>query len=98
MRTGTKTALIQRKMTVRSAAPNPGAGSRPTPNSGWKCTEAAHINGYVGGYGTLADLQKELDSLGLSPAGNEKLVKMVSARQPEQDSEACAIDEAALKD
>jgi peptide-methionine (S)-S-oxide reductase len=40
-------------------------------------TAATRVNGYVGGYGTLAALETELDGLGLSPAGREKLVRMV---------------------
>ena len=40
-------------------------------------TAATRVNGYVGGYGSLAALETELDSLGLSPAGREKLVRMV---------------------
>ena len=40
-------------------------------------TAAARVNGYVGGYGTLPALEEELDSLGLSPAGREKLYRMV---------------------
>ena len=40
-------------------------------------TAAARVNGYVGGYGTLAAFEDELDSLGLSPAGQEKLYRMV---------------------
>lgn len=36
-------------------------------------TAVARINGYAGGYGSEELLQRELDSLGLSPAGMEKL-------------------------
>jgi len=36
-------------------------------------TAVARINGYAGGYGTEELLKKELGSLGLSPAGMEKL-------------------------
>lgn len=36
-------------------------------------TAAARVNGYVGGYGSLETLNGEIDSLGLSPAGNKKL-------------------------
>lgn len=36
-------------------------------------TAVARINGYAGGYGTEELLQKEVGSLGLSPAGMEKL-------------------------
>ena len=38
---------------------------------------AAHVNGYVGGYGTVADLREELSSFGLSPAGSQTLLDIV---------------------
>ncbi len=44
-------------------------------------TAVARVNGYVGGNGTLATLQEELSSLGLSAAGNKKLLDIVSARE-----------------
>ncbi len=44
-------------------------------------TAAARVNGYAGGYGTLAALQAELDDLGLSPVAEEKLLELVSSRQ-----------------
>ena len=40
-------------------------------------TAAARINGYIGGYGTSAALEKEINSLGLSLAGEEKLREIV---------------------
>ena len=40
-------------------------------------TAAARLNGYVGGYGTMAQLETEIDSLGLSPAGQTELRKLV---------------------
>jgi hypothetical protein len=40
-------------------------------------TAAARVNGYLGGYGTLTQLQTELDSLGLSPGANDKLLEIV---------------------
>ena len=39
-------------------------------------TAAARVNGYVGGYGTSATLQKELDSLGLSTTGISRLLEI----------------------
>jgi peptide-methionine (S)-S-oxide reductase len=36
-------------------------------------TAAARVNGYAGGYGTPEVLEKELDSLGLSEAGKDRL-------------------------
>lgn len=40
-------------------------------------TAAARVNGYLGGYGSLADLQEEINDLGLSPAAQEKLLDLV---------------------
>jgi peptide-methionine (S)-S-oxide reductase len=44
-------------------------------------TAVARVNGYVGGNGTLADLEDELDQLGLSLSGQELLRTMVEAWQ-----------------
>ena len=40
-------------------------------------TAAARLNGYLGGYGTRAQLERELDSLGLSPTAREQLLSIV---------------------
>jgi peptide-methionine (S)-S-oxide reductase len=45
-------------------------------------TAAARVNGYVGGYGSSEVLKTEIDSLGLSPTGNKKLLKMVHVLRP----------------
>jgi peptide-methionine (S)-S-oxide reductase len=45
-------------------------------------TAVARVNGYLGGNGSLAQLQAEIDSLGLSSAAQEKLLEIVSAREP----------------
>jgi peptide-methionine (S)-S-oxide reductase len=42
-------------------------------------TAAARINGYLGGYGTLDNLQEELHSYGLSVQANEHLFDFVKA-------------------
>jgi peptide-methionine (S)-S-oxide reductase len=42
-------------------------------------TAAARVNGYMGHNGTCEQLRKELDSLGLSAAGQEKLEQAVCA-------------------
>jgi peptide-methionine (S)-S-oxide reductase len=42
-------------------------------------TAAARVNGFIGSYGTLATLKKEISRFGLSPAGNKKLLDIVSA-------------------
>ena len=45
---------------------------------GWiNSTAAARLNGYVGGYGTMAQLEEEIDSLGLSTVGQAELRKIV---------------------
>ncbi len=41
-------------------------------------TAAARLNGYLAGYGTTETLQKELDNLGLSEAGQQQLVEITS--------------------
>ena len=40
-------------------------------------TAAARVNGYVSGYGDLAQLQTEVAGLGLSPKGNRRLLETV---------------------
>jgi methionine-S-sulfoxide reductase len=37
-------------------------------------TSAARVNGYVGGHGSRADLEREIESLGLSPEGRRTLL------------------------
>ncbi len=45
---------------------------------GWiNSTAATRLNGYVSGYSTMAQLEEEIDSLGLSEKGQEELVKTV---------------------
>jgi len=41
-------------------------------------TAVARVNGYLGGYGSLAQLEEELSSLGLSPASEKRLLELVS--------------------
>lgn len=48
----------------------------PNPRNFADSTAAARINGYVSGYGTAAALQADLDSLGLSPKGRQRLVEL----------------------
>ena len=42
-------------------------------------TAAARVNGYLGGYGTLKNLQAELDSYGLSLEATKHLLDFVKA-------------------
>ena len=44
-------------------------------------TAAARVNGYLDGYGTLADLQPELNGFGLSPAAGRKLLDLVKKHE-----------------
>ena len=44
-------------------------------------TAAARVNGYLGGHGALADLQEEIDDLGLSPEARQRLLDMVQRRE-----------------
>ena len=41
-------------------------------------TAVARVNGYVGGYGELATLEKELNILGLSEAGRKRLLEVAA--------------------
>ncbi len=38
-------------------------------------TAVARVNGYIGGNGKLNDLEKNINSLGLSPDGSERLMQ-----------------------
>lgn len=42
-------------------------------------TAAARLNGYLGGYGTLENLQAEIDSYGLSERAKDHLLNFVKA-------------------
>ena len=53
-------------------------------------TAAARVNGYLGGYGTLKNLQTELDSYGLSAQANEHLIEFVKASTRYQCKRAVA--------
>jgi peptide-methionine (S)-S-oxide reductase len=43
-------------------------------------TAAARVNGYLGGHGTLAQFEAEIDDLGLSGEAREVLVKLAQSR------------------
>jgi peptide-methionine (S)-S-oxide reductase len=47
----------------------------PEENDFTNSTATARVNGYAAGYGTPETLQAELDDLGLSPEGKEKLLE-----------------------
>ena len=52
-------------------------------------TAAARVNGYLGGYGTLEELKKELESYGLSEAGKTRLIEIVGTSGHRR--EACPL-------
>ncbi len=43
-------------------------------------TAVSRVNGYLGGYGSSAQLNKEIGSLGLSPEGRKRLLASVHFR------------------
>jgi len=45
-------------------------------------TAAARVNAYLYGYGTAEQLQAEMDSLGLSPEGKARLLKVAGKLKP----------------
>jgi peptide-methionine (S)-S-oxide reductase len=51
-------------------------------------TAVARVNGYLGGEGFYEELQKEADSLGLSSARKEELLKLVQRHKVKQ---ACSL-------
>jgi peptide-methionine (S)-S-oxide reductase len=44
-------------------------------------TAVARVNGYLGGHGTVAELQAEIGKLGLTPGGQQTLLDLVSRRR-----------------
>jgi peptide-methionine (S)-S-oxide reductase len=44
-------------------------------------TAAARVNGYVGGYGSVEEVEPQVGDLGLSPAAGRRLLEIVSARR-----------------
>jgi len=51
----------------------------PDTNDFIASTSAARVNGYLGGNGTVAALQAEIESFGLSPEASQKLLDIVSS-------------------
>ncbi len=52
------------------------------PEGEWQVssTAAARVNGYLSGIGTCDEVTAEIDTLGLSPAGQKKLLSVVCSR------------------
>ena len=63
----------------------------PTTKDFLASTVAARLNGYVAGYGTRAGIEAEISSLGLSPAGNKRLLGMVSKSEPARPTQGCPL-------
>jgi peptide-methionine (S)-S-oxide reductase len=63
----------------------------PTTREFVASTAAARLNGYVAGYGSRTGLEAELSSLGLSPAGNKRLLGMVSKSEPAGPTQGCPL-------
>ena len=54
-------------------------------------TAAARVNGYLAGYGAPAELQSELDGLGLSPGSRRQLMDWVGAAA-RRSGPGCPVD------
>jgi peptide-methionine (S)-S-oxide reductase len=54
-------------------------------------TAAARVNGYVAGYGTLAELQVDLEHLGLSPAASHRLEDLVATVERFRAGPGCPV-------
>lgn len=54
-------------------------------------TAAARVNGYIAGFGSLADLQAEVDGLGLSPTARQKLVDLVATAERFPSGPGCPV-------
>jgi methionine-S-sulfoxide reductase len=52
----------------------------PSPGEFVASTAAARLNGYLGGEGSYEALEREIDSLGLSPARKQALAELVQRR------------------
>jgi peptide-methionine (S)-S-oxide reductase len=63
----------------------------PDPSDFTDSTAAARINGYLGGHGTLEQLEAEIDSYGLSPKGKERLLDILSQRWGEAVYQTCPL-------
>jgi peptide-methionine (S)-S-oxide reductase len=54
-------------------------------------TAAARLNGYVAGYGSRAGLEAELSNLGLSPAGNKRLLALLPKSASARPTQGCPL-------
>ncbi|MEA3408450.1 MAG: hypothetical protein U9R48_10310 [Chloroflexota bacterium] len=58
----------------------------PDPKDFIDSTAATRVNGYLGGHGTRASLQRDLDSFGLSETAEEAFLREVGATSSRQPS------------
>ena len=64
----------------------------PDLNSLVNSTAVTKVNGYLRGYGTLEDLEKQAGSFGLSPAGTKLLLDIGKSQLPNSSlSPACPL-------
>jgi len=61
----------------------------PEPRAFCDSTAAARLNGYVAGWGSAEQLERELPSLGLSRASGEALLARVKAREQRRRGSSC---------
>jgi peptide-methionine (S)-S-oxide reductase len=54
-------------------------------------TAAARVNGYVAGYGTLVELQADLEDLGLSTSARQKLEELVTSAARFRSGPGCPV-------
>jgi peptide-methionine (S)-S-oxide reductase len=54
-------------------------------------TAAARVNGYIAGYGSLAELQVDLEGLGLSHAASQKLEDLVARAERFRSGPGCPV-------
>jgi peptide-methionine (S)-S-oxide reductase len=54
-------------------------------------TAAARVNGYIAGYGSLAELKKDLEGLGLSPVASQRLEDLVARAERFRSGPGCPV-------
>jgi peptide-methionine (S)-S-oxide reductase len=54
-------------------------------------TAATRVNGHIAGYGSLAELKVDLESLGLSPAASQRLTDLVATAERFRSGPGCPV-------
>ena len=62
---------------VVASSAMPAMAAAKADNAQW----TSFVNAYIDGYGSLATLEKEIDTFGLSPEGSKKLLEIFKQRQ-----------------